>query len=167
MQLERRQVVVITGGTASVGRAVAREFASAASTLPCWHVKPYGWQEETRRGLTAMRCKATGDRGPDVADVVQVEAAAAQVEEELGPIDVWVNNAIVTMVAPLADMQACEFQRACGTMAALKRMRARDRDTFVQVGSALAYCSIPLQSAVPAAARGRFDAVARARSASL
>src|SRR5205823_9229818 len=90
-----------------------------------------------------------------VADADAVEAAAARVEDELGPIDVWVNDAMTTIFAPLWDIQPDEFRRATevtylgyvyGTMAALRHMRARDRGTIVQVGSALAYRGIPLQS---------------------
>jgi NAD(P)-dependent dehydrogenase (short-subunit alcohol dehydrogenase family) len=96
----------------------------------------------------------------DVAVADQVEAAADRVERELGPIDVWVNNAMASVFSPIHEMTADEFQRVTavtylgtvhGTLAALKRMRPRDRGTIVQVGSALAYRSIPLQSAYCAA----------------
>src|SRR4029078_4196093 len=92
----------------------------------------------------------------DVADAEQVEAAAARTEDELGPIDVWVNNAIATVFAPAWDTTPEEFRRATevtylgsvwGTMAPLRRMRPRDEGVIVQVGSALAYRGIPLQSA--------------------
>jgi short-subunit dehydrogenase len=92
----------------------------------------------------------------DVADADQVEAAAARVEKELGPIDVWVNDAMATVFAKFADVSPAEYKRATevtylgtvyGTMAALKRMTARDRGMIVQVGSALSYRAIPLQSA--------------------
>lgn len=92
----------------------------------------------------------------DVADQKEVEAAAQRVESELGEIDVWVNNAMATVFSPFTDMEPEEFRRATevtylgavwGTSVALKRMLARDRGTIVQVGSALAYRSIPLQSA--------------------
>jgi short-subunit dehydrogenase len=92
----------------------------------------------------------------DVADPQQVEAAAEQVEEELGPIDVWVNDAMATVFSEFRDIQPEEFKRATevtylgavyGTMAAMKRMVPRDRGTIVQVGSALSYRGIPLQSA--------------------
>src|SRR5205085_8573056 len=91
----------------------------------------------------------------DVSDHAQVDAAADQVERELGPIDVWVNNAMATMFAPVAEIAPEDFRRVTdvtyhgfvwGTMAALKRMRPRNRGAIVQVGSALAYRSIPLQS---------------------
>lgn len=92
----------------------------------------------------------------DVADATQVESAAAAVEEQLGPIDIWVNNAMTSVFSPIKDMTAAEFKRVTevtylgyvyGTLAALKRMLPRDRGTIVQVGSALAYRGIPLQAA--------------------
>jgi NAD(P)-dependent dehydrogenase (short-subunit alcohol dehydrogenase family) len=96
----------------------------------------------------------------DVADADAVEDAARQTEEQLGPIDVWVNNAMVSVFSPIREMTAGEFKRVTevtylgyvhGTLAALRRMWPRDRGTIVQVGSALAYRSIPLQSAYCAA----------------
>jgi NAD(P)-dependent dehydrogenase (short-subunit alcohol dehydrogenase family) len=91
----------------------------------------------------------------DVADPAQVEAAAKQVEEQLGPIDIWINNAMASVFSPIKEMPAEEFKRVTevtylgyvyGTLAALKRMLPRDHGTIVHVGSALAYRSIPLQS---------------------
>ena len=91
----------------------------------------------------------------DVANAEEVEAAADKVEQELGPIDVWVNDAMTTIFAPFHQITAAEFKRATevtylgtvyGTMSAMKRMRTRNRGAIVQVGSALAYRSIPLQS---------------------
>jgi NAD(P)-dependent dehydrogenase (short-subunit alcohol dehydrogenase family) len=107
----------------------------------------------------------------DVADAEQVERAAATVEDQLGPIDVWVNNAIATVFSPFVQVEPDEFRRATevtylgtvyGTMAALRRMRTRDSGTIVQVGSALAYRSIPLQApycGAKAAIRGFTDSV--------
>lgn len=107
----------------------------------------------------------------DVADPEQVEAAAEKVKEAFGPIDIWINDAIVTAFCPLAEIAPEVFKRVTevtylgtvyGTMAALKRMRARDRGTIVQVGSALAYRSIPLQSpycGAKSAIRGFTDSV--------
>ncbi len=92
----------------------------------------------------------------DVSDAAQVEAAAERVEQELGPIDIWINAAMATIFAPVSEITAVEFRRATdvtylgtvhGTMSALKRMRSRNRGKIVQVGSALAYRSVPLQSA--------------------
>ena len=96
----------------------------------------------------------------DVSDAAAVEAAAEQIERALGPIDVWINNAMVTVFSPILQMEPDEFERVTrvtylgavhGTLAALKRMVQRDRGTIVQVGSALAYRGIPLQSAYCAA----------------
>jgi NAD(P)-dependent dehydrogenase (short-subunit alcohol dehydrogenase family) len=96
----------------------------------------------------------------DVAEASQVERAAEQVEERFGPIDVWVNNAMVSVFSPITEMTAEEFKRVTdvtylgvvyGSMAALKRMSSRNRGVIVQVGSALAYRSIPLQAAYCAA----------------
>ena len=92
----------------------------------------------------------------DVADAEAVEAAAEQVEQKLGPIDIWVNDAMASVFSPIKEMTAAEFKRVTevtylgyvyGTLAALKRMLPRDRGTIVHVGSALAYRSIPLQAA--------------------
>lgn len=147
-------VVVITGASAGVGRATARAFARAG-----WKV---GLVARGETGLDATRAElerlgATAVTLPtDVADADAVEQAAAKTEAELGPIDVWVNNAMTTVFAPFHAISAREFERATavtylgavhGTMAALRRMRPRDRGTIVQVGSALAYRAIPLQSA--------------------
>src|SRR4029450_1744818 len=92
----------------------------------------------------------------DLADFDAVDAAAETAERELGPVDVWVNDAMASVLAPVWEVEPDEFRRATevtylgavhGTMAALRRMRVRDRGTIVQVGSALAYRAIPLQSA--------------------
>ncbi len=99
----------------------------------------------------------------DVADADQVEAAAEAVEREFGAIDIWINNAMVSVFSPISEMTAAEFRRVTevtylgavhGTMSALKRMQPRDRGCIVQVGSALSYRSIPLQSAYCAAKHG-------------
>src|SRR5690606_919700 len=107
----------------------------------------------------------------DVADAERVEAAAERIEAELGPINIWVNSAMVTVLSPVAQMTADEYRRVTevtylgtvhGTCAALRRMRARNRGCIVQVGSALAYRSIPLQSAycaAKAAIRGFTDSL--------
>ncbi|MDP8959544.1 MAG: SDR family oxidoreductase [Actinomycetota bacterium] len=149
-----REVVVVTGASAGVGRATVRRFAQEGA-----HV---GLLARGRDGLeaAAQEVEAGGGRALtvplDVADPSQVEAAAQQVEDELGQIDVWVNNAMVTVFSPLAEITPEEFRRVTevtylgvvyGTMAALPRMMSRDLGTIVQVGSALAYRSIPLQSA--------------------
>jgi NAD(P)-dependent dehydrogenase (short-subunit alcohol dehydrogenase family) len=145
--------VVVTGASAGVGRAIAREFGRRGDSV--------GLLARGEDGLAAAR-KDVVERGgralgvrTDVADADQVEAAAESVESELGPIDVWVNNAVATIFSPVRDVTAAEFRRATdvtylgtvhGTMAALRRMLPRDRGTIVQVGSALAYRAIPLQA---------------------
>jgi NAD(P)-dependent dehydrogenase (short-subunit alcohol dehydrogenase family) len=143
-------IVVLTGASAGVGRATALEFArqgrnvailarngarleAAAAELRCY-------------GVSALPIVA------DVAEAEAVEAAADRVEKELGPIDVWVNNAMATIFAPIHRITSEEFRRGTavtylgqvhGTMAALARMRHRDRGTIVNVGSALAYRADP------------------------
>jgi NAD(P)-dependent dehydrogenase (short-subunit alcohol dehydrogenase family) len=147
------RVVVVTGASAGVGRATAIAFARDGASL--------GLLARGADGLEAAvrDVEAAGGRAlavpTDVADPDQVERAAATVEDELGPIDVWVNNAMATIFAPLIDITPAEYRRATevtylgcvwGTMAALRRMRPRDRGTIVQVGSSLAYRAIPLQA---------------------
>jgi NAD(P)-dependent dehydrogenase (short-subunit alcohol dehydrogenase family) len=149
-----RRVIVITGGTAGVGRATARRFACERDAVAVLARGQDGLD------ATVRDIKRLGGHGlgiaTDVADAAQVEAAAAQVERELGPIDVWINNAMTTAVGPVEAITPAEFQRitdVCyhgfvwGTRAALTHMRPRNRGVIVQVGSALAYRSIPLQSA--------------------
>ncbi len=148
------RVVVVTGASAGVGRATVRAFAAKART----------WLQSraTREGLhaAAREVDESGGKGlavpADVADAGQMEAAAARIESELGPIDVWVNNAMVTIFARVIDTTPEEFKRATevtylgtvyGTMAALRRMHPRNSGRIIQVGSALAYRSIPLQAA--------------------
>ena len=149
----RSDVVVITGASAGVGRAVTREFARRGARI--------GLLARGRESLEAAKRDVEELGGQalviptDVADEEQVERAAEQVERELGPIDIWVNNAMTTIFAPFSQIKPDEYRRATevtylgfvwGTMAALKRMRIRDRGTIVQVGSALAYRGIPLQA---------------------
>jgi NAD(P)-dependent dehydrogenase (short-subunit alcohol dehydrogenase family) len=155
------QTVVITGATSGIGRAAARRFARPGVQI--------GLLARGRDGLDATRreVEAAGGRAlvlpADVADPAQVEAAAQRVEDELGPIDIWVNNAMSTVFAFLWDVSPEEFRRAnevtyfgavWGIEAALRRMRPRDRGTIVQVGSALGYRGIPLQSAYCGAKHG-------------
>jgi NAD(P)-dependent dehydrogenase (short-subunit alcohol dehydrogenase family) len=148
------QTVVVTGASAGVGRAVARAFAARGARI--------GLIARGTDGLrgAATEVEAEGGRAlilpTDVADPDAVETAAAAVEDSLGPIDVWVNVAMATIFAPVDRITPEEFRRATevtylgsvyGIMTALKRMRPRNRGTIVQVGSALAYRAIPLQSA--------------------
>ena len=146
--------VVITGASYGVGRATARAFGARGARVALL--------ARGRDGLEAAREEIQRSGGEalvletDVADPEQVEAAAAAAEERLGEIDVWVNSAMATVFAPVSEVSPDEFRRATeatylgyvwGTMAALRRMRPRDRGTIVQVGSALAYRAIPLQAA--------------------
>jgi NAD(P)-dependent dehydrogenase (short-subunit alcohol dehydrogenase family) len=148
------EVVVITGASAGVGRATAGIFAR--------HGAHVGLVARGSDGLEGARkdVEAAGGKAlvvpTDVADYEQVEAAAYAVEAEFGPIDIWVNNAMTSVLSPFKEMRPEEFRRVndvtymgyvYGTMAALRRMQPRDRGMIVQVGSALAYRGIPLQSA--------------------
>ena len=148
------KVVVVTGASAGVGRAAAVAFGEAGATVGLLARGEGGLQ------MAAKEVERAGGRAlpvaTDVADAGQVEAAAARVEHELGEIDVWVNDAMTSVFAPLWEVEPDEFRRVTdvtyhgvvyGTMAALRRMRPRDRGAIVQVGSALAYRGIPLQSA--------------------
>ncbi len=148
------QVVVVTGASGGIGRAVARAFGARHARVALLARGEKGLsaaaEDITRGGGTALEIPT------DVADFDQVEAAAERVEKELGPIDVWVNVAFTSVFAPFSEIEPDEFRRVTevsylgyvhGTMAALRRMKARDRGTIVQVGSALAYRGIPLQSA--------------------
>lgn len=149
-----REVVVVTGASGGVGRAVAHAFARRGA-----RVALLARGEEGLRDAAREVCLLGGEAlviPTDVADADAVEAAAEQVERELGPIDVWVNDAMATVFAQFLDIEPGEFRRATevtylgtvhGTMSALHRMVPRDRGTVVQVGSALAYRAIPLQSA--------------------
>jgi short-subunit dehydrogenase len=148
------QVVVITGASAGIGRATAWEFAEQGAHLALL-ARDEERLEEAKREVEQLGGKAIVIP-TDVSEFDQVEAAAEQVERELGPIDVWVNNAMTTVFAPLGEIAPADYKRVTdvtyhgyvwGTMAALKRMRARNHGTIVQVGSALAYRAIPLQSA--------------------
>jgi short-subunit dehydrogenase len=147
------EVVVVTGASAGVGRAVVREFAKRKACIGLI-ARGADRLDEARHDVEQQGGKAL-PLPADVADPDQVEHAAEEVERKFGPIDVWVNNAMTTIFAPIAEIHPDEFKRATevtylgcvyGTMAALKRMRRRDRGTIVQIGSALAYRSIPLQA---------------------
>jgi len=147
------KIAVVTGGSAGVGRAAAVAFAKEGLDVA---VIARGEErlESAKRELAAYGVRATAVSA-DVADAEQVEAAAESIESELGPIDVWVNNAMATVFAPMSDITPDEFRRSTevtyfgsvwGTLAALRRMRKRDAGVIVQVGSALAYRGIPLQA---------------------
>ncbi|MBV8518337.1 MAG: SDR family oxidoreductase [Acidobacteria bacterium] len=149
-----RQVVVITGASAGVGRAVAQAFARRGARI--------GLIARGRTGLEGAKREVEALGGEalvlplDVADAAAVEDAASQVEAAFGPIDVWVNNAMTTVFSPIRLLEPDEVRRVTdvtylgtvyGTMAALRRMLPRNRGKIVQVGSALAYRGIPLQAA--------------------
>jgi NAD(P)-dependent dehydrogenase (short-subunit alcohol dehydrogenase family) len=154
----QQNVVVITGASAGVGRATARAFARRGAYI--------GLLARGCDGLDGARQDVEELGGEaiavptDVADPTQVESAADAIEHQFGPIDVWVNNAMTSVFSPIAELAVEEIRRVTevtylgtvyGTLAALKRMRARDRGVIVQVGSALAYRAIPLQAAYCAA----------------
>ena len=151
-------MVVVTGASAGLGRAIVRVFARQGAHI--------GLLARGRDGLEGARSdvEALGGRAlvipVDVADAEAVEHAAEAVEREFGPIDIWINNAMVSVFSPVKKMTPEEYKRVTevtylgvvyGTLAALKRMLPRDRGVIVQVGSALAYRGIPLQSAYCAA----------------
>jgi NAD(P)-dependent dehydrogenase (short-subunit alcohol dehydrogenase family) len=147
-------VVVVTGASGGIGRATAVAFGRRGARVALLARGGSGLDgaaEEIRRAGGVALPIVT-----DVAESEQVEAAAKQVETELGPLDTWVNVAFAAVFAPFDEIKPAEFRRATevtylgyvwGTKAALARMRPRDRGTIVQVGSALAYRGIPLQSA--------------------
>jgi short-subunit dehydrogenase len=150
----RGKVVVVTGASAGVGRATARAFAESGAHVCLIARDPEGL-EQTRRELEMLNRGRIAALTADVADAGELFAAAQHCEETLGPIDIWVNNAMATTFSTVDEIGAAEFQRITevtylgyvyGTLAALSHMRERDRGTIVQVGSALAYRSIPLQS---------------------
>jgi NAD(P)-dependent dehydrogenase (short-subunit alcohol dehydrogenase family) len=148
------EVVVVTGASAGVGRAIVRAFAKRGAHI--------GLLARGRAGLEGARKDVEEAGGKalviptDVADAEQVEAAAEQVEQAFGPIDIWINVAMASVFSPFKEMNAVDFKRVTevtylgqvyGTMAALRRMLPRDRGRIILVGSALAYRGIPLQSA--------------------
>jgi NAD(P)-dependent dehydrogenase (short-subunit alcohol dehydrogenase family) len=150
---DRREVVVVTGASSGIGRAVARQFGESGSDVALL--------ARGSDGLAGAKhdVEAAGGRAltipTDVADAEAVETAAAKAEDTFGPIDIWVNVAMTTVFSWFEDIEPDEFRRATdvsyhgfvwGTRAALKRMTPRDRGTIVQVGSAMAYRGIPLQS---------------------
>jgi NAD(P)-dependent dehydrogenase (short-subunit alcohol dehydrogenase family) len=167
--MARSRVVVVTGGSAGIGRAAALAFARHGDRVAVL-ARCEERLEDTCRELRSAGALALG-LSVDVADAAQVEEAAARIERELGPIAIWVNNAATTVFAPVADTTAEEFRRVTevtylgtvhGTLAALRRMLPRNEGCIVQVGSALAYRSIPLQSAYcasKAAIRGFTDSL--------
>jgi NAD(P)-dependent dehydrogenase (short-subunit alcohol dehydrogenase family) len=163
----RRPVAVVTGASGGVGRATAVRLAREGFDVALLA------RGEAGLAAAAKEVESAGGRAlaipTDVAVFDEVEQAASTVEEALGPIEVWVNDAMTTVFAPLEKVEPADFERAVavtflgqvwGTMAALKRMRGRDHGTVVNVGSALAFIGIPLQSAYCSskfACRGFFE----------
>jgi short-subunit dehydrogenase len=150
--------VVVTGASAGVGRVVAREFAREGARLSLIA------RSEAGLAAAAEECRSLGAEAAifpaDVGDEMQLDAAAQAAESRFGPVDIWVNNAMATVVSPVTQMSAAEFRRVTdvtylgavyGTLAALRSMQPRNRGVIIQVGSALAYRAIPLQSAYCAA----------------
>ena len=148
------KVVVVTGGSAGVGRATVEEFARHGYDVAVLARDPARLERVAAELRSAYGVRAIAIP-TDVADAAAVDAAASIVETELGPIDVWVNVAMATVFAPVSKLTAEEVERGTrvtylgqvhGMMSALARMRGRNRGTIVNVGSALAYRSVPLQS---------------------
>lgn len=152
--MEPSPVVVVTGASAGLGRAIAHGFARRGARL--------GLLARNPEALAAAKqeCEKMGGEAifipTDVSDAEAVEGAASQIEQQLGPIDIWVNDAMVSVFSPVKEMEASDYKRVTdvlylgfvhGTLAALRRMLPRNRGTIIQIGSALAYRSIPLQSA--------------------
>ena len=152
------KVVVVTGASAGVGRAIVRAFAKQGASI--------GLIARGVDGLEGARREVESAGGKalvlpcDVSDAAKLDQCATRVEEELGPIDVWVNDAMVSVFSPVKEMLPEEYRRVTevtylgyvfGTLAALQRMLPRDRGVILQIGSALAYRGIPLQSAYCAA----------------
>ncbi|HTK14004.1 MAG TPA: SDR family oxidoreductase [Xanthobacteraceae bacterium] len=154
MENLRNRVVVVTGASAGVGRAIALRFATEGAQV--------GLIARDAEALDVVRAEVEkrGGKGfvaaADVSDAQAVFTAAEAIERHFGPIDIWVNDAMVTVFSPVWDMTPEEFRRVTevtylgcvhGTMAALRSMRPRNQGTIIQIGSALAYRGIPLQSA--------------------
>jgi NAD(P)-dependent dehydrogenase (short-subunit alcohol dehydrogenase family) len=150
----RKGVAVVTGGSAGLGRAIVRELAGMRYDVAVLA------RESDGLHAAAREVDLAGQRGlavaVDVADAAAVDAAAERIEHELGPIDVWINDAMTSVFARFLEVEPDEFERATqvtylgfvnGTRAALKRMVPRGRGHVVQVGSSLAFRGIPLQSA--------------------
>lgn len=154
MEVNRKDNVVVTGASAGAGRSIALEFARHGARVALI-ARGKERLEDAKKEIENMGGEAI-TFSVDVANAEQLEAAAALVEEKWGPIDVWVNNAMVGVLSPVKEMKPEEYKRVTevtylgqvyGTQAALKRMLPRNKGSIVLVGSALAYRGIPLQSA--------------------
>lgn len=152
--MKKNQVVMVTGASAGLGRAIAHGFAQRGARIGLIA------RNEEALEACAKEVRELGGQALvlalDVSDAEGVEQAAAKLEETFGPIDVWVNDAMVSVFSPVKEMKPEEYKRVTevsylgyvyGTLAALRRMLPRDRGTIIQIGSALAVRSIPLQSA--------------------
>lgn len=151
---KKPDVVVVTGASAGVGRAIAKEFGAHGASVALL-ARSHDGLEGARQDVERLGGRALPIQ-TDVSDDRQVEAAADQAEREFGPIDLWINNAMVSVLSPALRMTAADYRRVTevtylgyvnGTLAALRRMVPRDHGVIVQIGSALSYRSIPLQSA--------------------
>ena len=151
---KKPEVVVITGASAGLGRAIVRRFAQDGACIGLVARGKDGL-EGAKKDVENFGGKAIIIQG-DVADPETTERAAEETEKAFGPIDIWINDAMVSVFSPVKEMKPDEYKRVTevtylgfvyGTLAALKRMLPRDRGVIVQVGSALAYRGIPLQSA--------------------
>ena len=151
-------VVAITGASAGLGRAIAHAYAKRGAKIGLIARNPVALDAAKRE------CEELGGSAvyieTDVSDATAVEHAATTIEKQLGPIDIWVNDAMVSVFSPVKEMEASDYKRVTdvlylgfvyGTQASLRRMLPRDRGTIIQIGSALSYRSIPLQSAYCAA----------------
>src|SRR5688572_10161823 len=152
------RVVVVTGASAGIGRATVRLIARRGARIGLVA------RDRERLEKTAQEVESLGGRAlvlpADVADAEAVEDAARRTEEAFGPLDAWINNAMLSVFAPIWQITPAEFRRVTevtylgyvhGTLAALRRLMPRDRGLIVQVSSALAYRAIPIQSAYCAA----------------
>ena len=169
IEQKRKRVVVVTGASAGLGRSIVREFARTGADVALLARGVEGLEGAKRE------VEEAGGRALvfpiDIADAEAVENAAAETERRLGPIDVWVNNAMNSVFSPVKEMTPEDYKRVTevtylgqvyGALSALKRMLPRDRGTIIFVGSALAYRGIPLQSAYCAAKHaieGFFDSL--------
>ena len=167
--MQEQPLVVISGASAGVGRAVAHRFAAGGYRIGLLARDPAGL------AATQAELQAYGVQvetvSVDVADALAVQEAAQQLEATLGPLAVWVNAAMVTVLSPIEQLSAAEIERVTqvtylgtvhGTLAALSLMRPRNKGLIIQIGSALAYRAIPLQAAycgAKFAVRGFTDAL--------